>query len=210
MCVCVHAKSLQSCATLYDCLDSSPPGFSVLGILRARILEWVAMPSSRGSSPPGIESASLMSPALTGGFFTTTLVPHVMKCGSPGFDPWVRKSAEDMATHSSLLAWRIPMGRGAWQVAVHRDAKSQTQLGDSAQHSTWELLLNWAPWRLRQSTICPVRETQVRSLGWEEPLKKGMATHPSILFWRTPWTKEPGRLQGAWWATVHGVTKNRT
>ena len=37
-------------------------------------------------------------------------------------------------------------------------------------------------------------ETQVRSLGWEDPLEKEMATHSSILAWRIPWTKEPGRL----------------
>ena len=38
-------------------------------------------------------------------------------------------------------------------------------------------------------------ETQVLSLGLEDPLKKGMATHSSILAWRIPWTEEPGRLQ---------------
>ena len=40
-----------------------------------------------------------------------------------------------------------------------------------------------------------VWETLVRSLGWEDPLEKGMAIHSSILAWRIPWTKEPGRLQ---------------
>ena len=80
-------------------------------------------------------------------------------------------------------------------------------------------------------------ETWVRSLGWEDPLKKGMATHSIILAWRTPWTGEPGGLhsmgsqrvghdpgevngyplqyscledpldRGAWWATVLGVAK---
>ena len=40
-----------------------------------------------------------------------------------------------------------------------------------------------------------VRETQVRSLGWEDPMEKGMATHSSILAWRIPWTEEPGELQ---------------
>ena len=40
-----------------------------------------------------------------------------------------------------------------------------------------------------------MQETWVRSLGWEDPLEKGMATHPSILAWRIPWTEEPGRLQ---------------
>ena len=44
------AKSLQSCLTLCDPMDCSPPGSSVHGILQARILEWVAMPSFRGSS----------------------------------------------------------------------------------------------------------------------------------------------------------------
>ena len=43
---CVHAKSLQSCLTLCDPMDCSPPGSSVPGILQARILEWVAIPSS--------------------------------------------------------------------------------------------------------------------------------------------------------------------
>ena len=42
------------------------------------------------------------------------------------------------------------------------------------------------------------RETWVRSLGQEDPLEKGMATHSSILAWRVPWTEEPGRLQLMW------------
>ena len=46
----MQAKSLQSCLTLYDSLDCSPPGSSVHGILQTRILEWVAMPPSRGYS----------------------------------------------------------------------------------------------------------------------------------------------------------------
>ena len=49
---CMPAESLQPCPTLCDPVDSSPPGSSVHGILQARILEWVAMPSSRGASPP--------------------------------------------------------------------------------------------------------------------------------------------------------------
>ena len=48
----VHAMLLQLCLTLCDSTDCSPPGPSVHGILQARILEWVAMPSSRGSSWP--------------------------------------------------------------------------------------------------------------------------------------------------------------
>ena len=39
------------------------------------------------------------------------------------------------------------------------------------------------------------RETEVRSLGWEDPLEKEMAIHSSIPAWRIPWIEEPGRLQ---------------
>ena len=50
--LCVHAKLLQSCLTLWDPMDYSLPGSSVCGILQTRILAWVAVPSSRGSSRP--------------------------------------------------------------------------------------------------------------------------------------------------------------
>ena len=46
-------------------------------------------------------------------------------------------------------------------------------------------------------------ETWVQSLGWEDPLEKGMATQPVILAWKIPWTEEPGGLQSM------GVTKSR-
>ena len=49
-----------------------------------------------------------------------------------------------------------------------------------------------------------MRETQVWSLGWEDPMEKGTATHSSILAWRIPMDR------GAWEATVHGVTKSWT
>ena len=62
----------QSCPTLCDPVDCSPPGSSVHGILQARILDWVAMPSSRGDLPdPEIKPTSLTSPELADGFFTT-------------------------------------------------------------------------------------------------------------------------------------------
>ena len=41
----------------------------------------------------------------------------------------------------------------------------------------------------------PMWETQVQSLGWEDPLEKEMATHPRILAWKVLWMEEPGRLQ---------------
>jgi len=47
-----------------------------------------------------------------------------------------------------------------------------------------------------------MRETWVRSLGWEDPLEEGMATHSSILAWTIPMDR------GGWWATAHGITKS--
>ena len=43
--------------------------------------------------------------------------------------------------------------------------------------------------------LSAMRETQVQSLGLEDPLEKEMATHSSTLAWKIPWTEEPGRLQ---------------
>ena len=70
--LCARVLSHFSCVRLFETLWTiySPPGSSVHRILQARILEWVASPSFRGSSSPGIEPASLMSPTLAGRFFT--------------------------------------------------------------------------------------------------------------------------------------------
>ena len=65
----------------------------------------------------------------------------------------------------------------------------------------------------RVKRLPPMQETQVRSLGWEVPLEKEMATHSSILAWRIPWMEEPGGLQsmgsqrvGHDWASSHPFT----
>ena len=85
MCVCSVAKS---CPTLCDPMDCSPPGSSVHGIFQARILEWVAMPSSRGFSPPRDQTSIS---CIAGGFFTTE---------SPG---------------SEVKAWGLPKAKkGLW------------------------------------------------------------------------------------------------
>ena len=61
--------------SLCNPMDCSPPGSSVHGILQARVLQWVAMPFSRGSSQP--QGIARMSLALTGGFFTTNATREV-------------------------------------------------------------------------------------------------------------------------------------
>ena len=52
--------------------------------------------------------------------------------------------------------------------------------------------------------IPAMQKTWVQSLGWDDPLEKGVATHSSILAWRIPMDR------GAWQATIRGVTKSRT
>ena len=49
-----------------------------------------------------------------------------------------------------------------------------------------------------------MQETWVQSLGWEDSLEEGMATHSGILTWRIPMDR------GVWWATIHGVSKKQT
>ena len=91
--VCVYTKVLHLCPTLYDCMGYSPPGSSVHGISQARMLEWVAMPSSRGSSQPSDHPASLMPPTLAGGFLTT----------SATWEAW---------GPASLYLWEVTLARG--------------------------------------------------------------------------------------------------
>ena len=55
---------------------------------------------------------------------------------------------------------------------------------------------NWASLVAQMVKNLPaMQETQVQSLGQEDPLEKGIATHSNILAWRVPWTEQPGRLQ---------------
>ena len=89
-----ESQVAQSCPTLHDSMDCSPPGSSIFGIFQARVLEWGAIAfSSIGAS----------------------LVAQAVK-NLPGMqETWVRSLGwedpleEGMATHSSILVWRIPM-----------------------------------------------------------------------------------------------------
>ena len=73
----VHA---QSCPTLFNPIDCSPPGSFVHGIFHVRILEWVVISSSN----PRIKSIYPESPALSGGFFTTEPPGKPFKCQTQG------------------------------------------------------------------------------------------------------------------------------
>ena len=63
-------------------------------------------------------------------------------------------------------------------------------------HILYDLFVTWASlvaWMVKR--LPTMWETRVRSLGWEDPLEKEMATHSSIHAWKIPWTEEPGGLQ---------------
>ena len=74
---------------------------------------------------------------------------------------------------------------------------SQVQISppetEITEHNSSSGTLDWASQVAQRVINLPImRETQVQSLGQEDPLEKGMATHSSILAWRIPWTEEPG------------------
>ena len=93
------------------------------------------------------------------------------------------------------------MNRKAWQAIVHGVAKSQTRLGDQVQHST-KTMRGASLVAQMLKNLPAMQETQVLSLGQEDPLEKGVATHSTVVAWRIPWTEEPGRL-------VHGAARVR-
>ena len=98
------AKSLQSCPTLCSPTDYSLPGSSVHGILQARILEWVTVSSTRGSSQPS--DWTLVS-CIEGRFFTDWAMEF--PSGSDGEEFACNEDPLEvgMATYSSVFAWRF-------------------------------------------------------------------------------------------------------
>ena len=93
----MRAKSLQLCRTLCGPRGCSPPGSSVHGILQARILEWVAMPSSSGFSRPR-DRTRISYISCT----STAWEAQIIRC------PYFNKLEKAMTPHSSTLAWKIP------------------------------------------------------------------------------------------------------
>ena len=135
-------------------MDCSPPGSSVHGILQVRILEWVAISLSKGSSPPRDQ----------------THVSCVSCIGS-----WVP------------YHWEVP--------PKIFTSKMSLLVNDSEESIYVYASLLWASLVAQSVKNLPaMQDTQVQSLGREDPLEEEMATHSSILACRIPWTEEPGGL----------------
>ena len=143
------------------------------------------------------------------------------RCKRCRFIPWVGKIPleEGMAAHSSVLAWRIPMDRGAWRAMVHRVTKSWTwlkQLSTQLVHNVVllsgveqsELVLH-----IHVSWGCP-RWHSCKGYACQRRRCKSCSFNPWVR--KTPWRKGwlltavNSRDREAWWATVHGVTKSQT
>ena len=107
---------------------------------------------------------------------------------------------KEMATHSSILAWKSlwteEPGR-LQSLGLHTVRYGLKQLSTPYIPLFYHLLyIFWASLVAQTLKNLPaMRETQIQSLDWEDPLEKRMATHSSILAWRIPWTGEPGGLQ---------------
>ena len=113
-------------------MDCSLPGSSVRGILQAAILKWVAMPPSGDLTDPEIKPASLESPELAGGFFTTKNFPggaevktSACSVGDLGSIPGLGRSpGGGNGNPLQYSCLENPLDRGAWQAAIHGVTKS--------------------------------------------------------------------------------------
>ena len=133
-------------------VDCSPPSSSVHGILQARILEWVAISFSRGSSQPRDRTQVSHIAGRRFNLCTTELQMIRLRVG------------EGNGTALQYSCLENPMDGGAWWVAVHGVAHCRTRLSDFT--FTFHF----------------------------HALEKEMATHSSVLAWRIPGMREPGRL----------------
>ena len=161
-------------------MDCSPPGSSVHGILQARKLEWILMPSSKGSSQSRdqcllclqsliVSCSCLMSPELAGGFFTSEA-----PCCTPDiYINITNQLGEGNGTPLQYSCLENPMDGGAWSAAVHGVAKSRS----------------WHRLHFHFSLSC-IGE------GNGNPLQCSCLENP--------------RDWGAWWAAVYGVAQSRT
>ena len=107
---------------------------------------------------------------------------------------WEDPLEKEMATHSSTLAWKVP-----WT----EEPGGLQPMGSQRVGHHWMSSLSLFMAHMVKN-LPAVQETWIPSLGREDPLEKGMASHSSILAWRISQTEEPAG------ATVHGLKKSQT
>ena len=209
VCACVCVWVVQSCPTLWDPMDCSLPGFYVHGILQARILEWVAMPFSSKVTIKQCKYFLLYRLSkhchiigkLTNINWKITFICNTLLL-ILSFYPNFNRLDKDLIAFKLQFEVILP-----WEKVVQR-------LTNHSPISQLIMLQNYFclhpnpylgfPDGSNGKNLPAVQEAWVWSLGWEDPLEKGMATNSSILAWRIPWREEPGRQ-----ATVHGAWKSQ-
>ena len=105
-----------------------------------------------------------------------------------------------------MVSWGLPRSSGGKESTCNAgDAGLTPGLGRSAGEGLgYPLQYSWASPVAQLAKNSPaMQETWVQSLGWEDPMKKEMTTHSSILAWKTPMDRE------AWWAVIHRVAKSQ-
>ena len=114
----------------------------------------------------------------------------------------VQNKNNHLSSHSIAIDQELESGlahssAGKESVCSARDPNSIPRLGRStAEGIGYPLQYSWASLVAQLVKTSPAMwETWIRSLGWEDLLEKGKATHSNILAWRIPCTEEPGRLQ---------------
>ena len=155
-------------------MDCSPPVSSVYGILQAARLEWVAVPSSRGSSWPGIEPRPLMSPALADIFFTTSTAWEARQPRALVFsEHWVGSGGgwEDTGgAGSSDETLKLPFNTWEWTyLLTPRNWLKSYVICSSCHQGGRE---NWA------SIINGCRERKINTVSWLNPTELGTFNKP--------------------------------
>ena len=169
-----ESEVAQSCLTLGDPKDCSLPGSSIHGIFQARVLEWGAIAFSEH---PG---------------------QHLVYCISVHtLQFWPLNTSQIPVSQRNRLLFK--KFHGNWWVELGNERQS----GRSSDQPIYKRCLWSFPGGLDgKKNPSATQEIWVWSLGWEDPLEKGMATHSSILTWRILMVRD-------WWATVHGVAKSQ-
>ena len=189
----------QLCLTLCDSMDWCPPGSSVHGSSQARILEWVASSSSTDFSFKA-NSQTLFQSGCTILHFNQQCLSDTI---SLSFPPALGVTVFYL-THSDR--WGFPHPSVGKESACNTgDSGLIPGLGrSSGEGIDYPLQYFWASLMAPLVKNPPAMwETWVRSLGWEDPLEKGKATHSGILAWRIPWTMQ--RVGHAWATSTFAI-----
>ena len=156
---------------------------------------WMSLEADSSSSQ--FQNVSTVCTVIYQTVFKASLVTQMVKNPPAMRETWVPSLGweDPMATHCSILAWRIPMDRGACRATVLGVANSWTRLNDCAQHSIF-MAYTISPGGSMVQNLPAMKEMRVWCLGQKYPLEEEIQPTPvsSILAWKIPWTEEPGRL----------------